>query len=155
MPKPLQNPEQELRFTRAAQAKPLLILAAVLATAAFTVIASAYYRDINTALPHPLWALVPLILAWLVARLAVRMTRHAYLILTPMGVEVFPLFRPQKHMRAIYWQEIASIDVTDHQVTLHFDEAQSSGVHLTLRPIPKPRRELLIHALEQRLADKK
>ena len=151
--KPLQNPEQELRFTRAAQAVPFLLIAAVLFAVAMTMVVTSYYRDVNPDLPHPAWACLPLVPAWLLAKMAFRMTRHAYLILTPMGVEIFPLIRPDKGMRVVYWQEIDAVETDNSltQLTLHFDADQTGGVHLSLRPIPKARRELLVHALEERV----
>lgn len=155
MPKPVQNPEKELRFTRAGQSMIFWVLAAVLVGGAVTLVASGYYRHINPALPHPLWAMIPLTLGWLVARMAMHMTRHAYLILTPLGVEIFPLIRAEKNMRVIYWQEIAGMDLEGSRLTLHFDAEKSGGVHLTLRPIPKLKRDLLVHALRERIEGKK
>ena len=152
----MQNPEQELRFTRAAQAVPLWLLAAVMGAAAITLLVTSYYRNVTPDLPHPMWSLLPLVPAWLSAKLAHRMTRHAYLILSPRGIEVFPVFRPQSGMRMIYWQEIDSMDANDALtgLSLHFNDEKTGGVHLSLRPIPKPKRDLLIRALEERLAKK-
>ena len=150
----LQHPEQELRFTRAAQSVPFWLITAVLGAAAITLLACSFYRNINPALPHPLWALLPLVPAWLSAKAAYRMIRHAYLILTPLGVEIFPLIRPQQGMRVVYWQEIDGMESNESQtcLTLHFDADKTGGIHLSLRPIPKARRELLVHALEQRIS---
>jgi len=154
MPKSLQKPEQELRFTRAAQALPYWLASAVLTAAGVTLLATSLYRDVNPSLPHPAWALLPLVLAALCLRLALRLTRHAYLILTPLGVEVFPFFRPQQGMQIIYWQEIVEIesDEVATRLTLHFNVEQTSGVHLSLHPIPSRRRHFLLHALRQRMS---
>ena len=154
--KSLQNPEQELRFTRSAQAMPLLLVAAILGGVAITMIATTYYRDINPDLPHPAWAFVPLVPAWLLGKLAFRMTRHAYLILTPLGVEIFPLFRAETGMRVVYWQEIDAVESDDRLtwMTLHFDAQKTGGIHLSLRPIPRSKRDLLLHALRERVAAK-
>jgi len=155
--KPLQNPEKELRFTRAAQALPFWLAAAVLFAVTLTLLACSLYREVNPDLPHPLWAMPPLVLAWLAARLAFRMTRHAYVILTPLGLEIFPLFRPEKGMQLVYWQEIAEVDANASatRLTLHFNAERTSGIHLSLRPIVRSARELLIHALKQRVEGKK
>lgn len=152
--KALLNPEQELRFTRVAQAIPLLVVVAILGGVTITICATTFYRDINPELPHPSWALLPLILSGLLAQLAYRMARHAYLILTPLGVEVFPLFRPKTGMRVVYWGEIDSIEYDDALtwMTLHFDDQKTCGIHLSLRPIAKPKRELLVHAMCERVA---
>lgn len=146
----LQNPEQELRFTRAAQAVPFWVLAAILVATAVTLIATTYYRDMSPSL----WPVLLLLPAWLLAKLAFRMTRHAYLILTPLGLEIFPLIRPQQGMRVIYWQEIDAVEANPALtlMSLHFDAERTGGVHLSLRPIAKPQRELLIHALRERVS---
>lgn len=150
----LQNPEQELRFTRASQAMPFWLASAVLSMAGVTLLVTSSYRSANPELPHPLWAVLPLLLAFACARLAFRLTRHAYLILTPLGVEIFPFFRPQMNMQSIYWQQIADIDCSPSMacLTLHFDREHSSGIHLSLRPIPQQRRGLLLRALRERVS---
>lgn len=154
MPDPVQSPEKELRFTRSAQAVIFWLLAAVLVAGAVTLLASAIYRDINPFLPHPLWALLPLALAAASIRMALRMTRHAYLILTPLGLEIFPLFRPDKGMRLVLWQEIhdAEMDRKLTRLTLHHDAEKTSGIHLSLAPIRKDRRALLAKAMAGRVS---
>jgi len=153
MPRPLQAPEKELRFTRSGQAPGFWLAAAMLACVAVTLLACAPYRPVNPRLPHPAWALLPLALAALAARTAVRLTRHAYLILTPLGIEIFPFFRPASSMRLISWQEIADaqIDPGLTRLTLHHDAGRSSGLHLSLAPIREDRRELLAKAVAVRV----
>ena len=86
----IQSPEQELRFTRSGQAMLFWVGAAMLSSVGITLLATTIYRDINPALPHPAWALVPLAFAGFMVHTAARLTRHAYLILTPLGIEIFP-----------------------------------------------------------------
>ncbi|MCX6866656.1 MAG: hypothetical protein NTV46_10655, partial [Verrucomicrobia bacterium] len=126
----MQLPEQELRFTRSAQAVMFWIVSALFATVAITLGATSIYRDSNPQLPHPAWMLVPLALAVLAAWLAVRLTRHAYLILTPLGIEIFPFFRPAAAMRLVVWQEVAAAEMNTQAtvLTLHHDTAQTSGI---------------------------
>lgn len=148
----IQAPEKELRFTRSGQAVSFWLAAAVLAAVAVTLIATSFYRDVNLRLPHPAWALLPLAGAVVLFRLAWRLTRHAYLILTPLGIEIFPFFRPGRGMRLVAWQEIDSVEVdaAHTRLTLHHDAAKTSGIHLSLRPIRADRRELLVKALAGR-----
>lgn len=150
----LQNPEKELRFTRARQALVFWLLAAVMLAAALTLLATSMYRDINPYLPHPLWAMLPVAVAGVALKLAVFMTRHAYVILTPLGIEIFPLFKPEKGMQMVFWQEIDSMEVDDamNQLTLHHNPENTSGIHLTLRPIARDVRPLLIRAVRHRVA---
>jgi hypothetical protein len=153
MPRPLQDPAKELRFTRAGQAPMFWVAAAVLAGMALTLLASSLYRTVNPEVPHPLWALIPLGLAYLMARTALRLTRHAYLILTPLGIEIFPFFRPADGMRLVTWPEIhaAEVDGALTLLTLHHNVERTSGIHLSLKPIPSDKLPLLVQALAGRL----
>ncbi len=150
----IQSPEKELRFTRSGQAAAFWVLAAVFAAGAITLLATAIYRDINPRLPHPAWALLPLALAAMMVRIAIRLTRHAYLILTPLGIEIFPFFRPAEGMRLVTWQEVAAAEVNERVtlLTLHHDLEKSSGIHLSLKPIRVDRRSLLAKAVIGRLS---
>ena len=150
----IQSPEKELRFTRSGQAGFFWMVAAVSATVGITMLATSIYRDINPDLPHPAWAAVPLVLALVMARVAVWLTRHAYLILTPMGIEIFPFFRPAAGMRLVTWQEInhAEVDEKSTRLTLHHDPEKTSGIHLSLTPIRADRRSLLAKAVLGRLS---
>ena len=153
MPRQLQAPEKELRFTRSGQATGFWIAAAMLAAASITLVACGYYRHLNPALPHPAWAFLPLLLAYAATRTAIRLTRHAYLILTPLGIEIFPFFKPAEAMRLVTWGEIhdAEVDGELTMLTLHHDAAKSSGIHLSLKPIRPDKLPLLIQALAGRI----
>ena len=150
----LQSPEKELRFTRSGQAAIFWVIAAVLAASSVTLLATAIYRDINPLLPHPAWALLPLALSGVIAKLAMSLTRHAYLILTPLGIEIFPFFRPASGMRLVTWQEVSAAEVNEKmtRLTLHHDAEKSSGIHLSLKPIRADRRSLLAKAIIGRLS---
>lgn len=152
----VREPEKELRFTRAGQARLFWVLSAMLAGVAFTMAATAVYREINPELPHAAWALLPFAASVALARLALRLTRHAYLILTPLGIEVFPFYRPASGMNVIFWQEIHSAEVAPDRrlLTLHRDAGKTSGVRLTLLPIRPDRRELLAKAVLGRLGER-
>lgn len=154
MAAPIQSPEKELRFTRSGQALHFWLTAAILATVGITLLSTSIYRDINPLLPHPAWALLPLAAAAAVATLALRLTRHAYLILTPLGIEIFPFFRPAEGMRLVLWQELAlaEVDEKNKRLTLHHDAGKTSGIHLALTPIRADRRTLLIKAVLGRLS---
>jgi hypothetical protein len=146
------EPHKELRFTRAAQAVPFWIAAAMCAITAIILIAVSFYRKDNPTLPNPLWTVIPLILCSLCVRIAVRCTKHAYLILSPLGVEVFPFFKPTSSMQMIPWTQITDAEVGQRFITLHFAEDRSAGIHLSLSPIEKSKRPLLAKALTGRVA---
>jgi hypothetical protein len=149
-----QSPEKELRFTRSGQAVLFWMIAAVLLGVSLTLAACSLYREVNPFLPHPAWAVIPLILAGILVKFATHLTRHAYLILTPLGIEIFPLYRPSHGMQLISWQEIATAEVNENhtRLTLHYNQEKSSGLHLSLIPIQKDRRCLLAKAVIGRLS---
>lgn len=152
-PAAVQSPEKELRFTRSGQATVFFLSAAMLAAVAVTIAATAVYRNDHPELPHPAWALLPLVLAVIACKAAIHLTRHAYLILTPLGLEIFPFLRPAEGMRLVLWQEIHAAETDLHQtrLTLHHDAAKTSGIHLSLKPLRRNRRPLLIKAVTARI----
>jgi len=149
---PVAEPQKELRFTRAGQAVVFWIAAAACVMAGLVFFLVAPYRADTPELPHPAWGLVPIAFAVLLMRLAWRCAKHAYLLLSPIGVEIFPFFRPGVNMQVIPWAQIAAADIDDSRLTLHFTAEKTSGIHLSLSPIAKDRRELLAKAIQGRLS---
>ena len=150
-----EHSSKELRFTRARQAHEFWVAAAVLAMAAIVFFLLFLYRSENPELPSPWWGVAPLALAVGAAWVAVHCSRHAYLILTPIGLEIFPFFRPARGMQMISWAQIDSADLDDppRRLTLHFNAEKSSGIHLSLTPIPARQRILLARAIRGRMED--
>ncbi|MFT6864788.1 MAG: hypothetical protein ACJAVK_003358 [Akkermansiaceae bacterium] len=153
-PQEIVEPHKELRFTRAGQAQAFIVIAAV----AF---AFALLIGITSFMGHPSflwWMPLPLLLvAGLLTRLSARCARHAYIILTPLGVEVFPLFKPEKNLNLVYWSQLDDAEFDEELTTLklHFNEKNTAGVILSLKPILTEKRPLLQKALQGRLAEKK
>lgn len=148
------EPEKELRFTRSRQAVGFGVLGAVLIGVAVTLVAIGSYRDIDPELPHPLWSM-PFVAAalwcfWLTRHLA----KHAYVILTPLGLEIFPFFFPSKNLQLVLWQEIFAAEISDDEkwLTLHFNEEKSSGLYLSLKPMDRKLRSLLAKAVLGRVS---
>jgi hypothetical protein len=150
---PVVEAHKELRFTRAGQAAGFWMAAAMLLMMALVFVLVARYRPENERLPHPAWGLIPLSLAVPVIRLAIRCTRHAYLILSPIGVEVFPLFRPEKGMQLVPWAQIDAAEIDGRRLTLHYNAEKSAGLHVSLAPIARPQRELLAKAIRGRFPE--
>jgi hypothetical protein len=144
---------RELRFTRSGQARLFWILAAMFAAAALTLVAASLHRESNPGLPHGAWALPPLLLAIAAASLAAHLTRHAYIVLTLVGIEIYPFFRPASRMRLLLWPEIdsAEVDQAFRVLTLHMDPGKTSGLHLALEPVRNDRRQWLASAIMSRL----
>lgn len=141
------EPHKELRFTRSGQAAGFCVAGAVMIGIGVTLLATGYYRAINPSIPHSAWAIPFLVIAIGLFILARHLTRHAYLILTPLGLEVFPFFRPSKGMQMVFWQEINAAEVVGKWLTLHFNSERTAGMHLSLRPVGKKSRSLLAKAV--------
>jgi len=150
-PKDVAEPHKELRFTRSAQAQGFFVIAAV-------AIAFGLLITITALMGHPnfhWWMPLPFfLLAGFLVHFSMRCARHAYLILTPLGIEVFPLLKPEQNLNLVYWTQLHSADFNDDLtlLKLHFDKEQTGGVVLSLKPIPEKQRPLLKKALEGRLA---
>ena len=91
-----------------------------------------------------LWLCAPLLLGCFVFfRLALRCTRHAFIILSPLGVEIFPFFKARENLQVVYWSQVADAEVREDKLFLHFTEEKKSGVIVSLKPIPSEKRQLL------------
>ena len=151
-PKDVAEPHKELRFTRAGQAQGFYIAGA-------TALAVSIFILITWLLGHPsfLWwmPLLPLAAAIALIKLALLCTRHAYLILTPLGVEVFPLWKPEKNLLLMYWTEITDAEIVDDEqiLKLHRNTEKTSGVVVTLKPIHKNQWPLLRKAITGRMSE--
>jgi len=151
-PKDIAEPHKELRFTRSAQAQGFFVVTAV----AF---AFGLLIGVTALMGHPnfqWWMPLPFfLLTGFLVPFSMRCARHAYLILTPLGIEVFPLLKPEKNLNLIYWNQLHSADFNDDLtlLKLHFDKEQTGGVVLSLKPIQEKQRPLLKKALEGRLKE--
>lgn len=151
-PKDVVEPDKELRFTRSAQATLFAILASICSGASVAILL------LNLIPADPIcpwwWPLLPLLPAALFLRLALRCARHAYLILTPLGIEIFPFFNARENLQVLYWSEIADAEVNDQdQLVIHFNEERTSGIVASLTPLRTRQRVLLDHAIEGRMEE--
>jgi len=149
-PKNVEEPEKELRFTRSAQAQTFYICASLLLVSSVTFIAIAYVEG-----PISYWmACIPILLALPLLYIGYRCNRYAYILLTPLGVEIFPFRKARENLQVIYWSQIDQAEVKDDHLFLHFDKEQTGGVVATLKPILPHRRLLMKQAIEGVMANR-
>lgn len=148
---PVAAPEKELRFTRVHQARVFAIAGAMAFVAGLLLALLVLFRARFPELPSPWWSLPAFALSYLSFRTGLHCARHAYLILSPMGVEIFPLLRPVSGMQLVPWAQIAEAEFAKHRVTLHYNAEHTAGIHLSLRPLSPLGRQLLEKALQGRL----
>lgn len=149
-PKGVAEPEKELRFTRAAQAPVFYALAVLVfaATMAVFILSTQDWGMGGPMLAGWLWLCLPgLLLCYALLRLGLHCTRHAYIILNPLGVEIFPFFKARQNLQVIYWSQVAAAEVRADKLLLHFTEKKTAGVIASLKPIPRLRRPLLEKAV--------
>lgn len=154
-PRAVADPEKELRFTRSRQAYTFIILATLLfcATLALFMLALPGFTGKQRPMVSSYgYCLIPLPFCVASLWLAMRLTRHAYMILTPLGIEIFPFFRPEKNMQILYWSEITDARVSSDLRLLTIGHGGESKAFISLDPIRKDRRPLLKRAVEGTVA---
>lgn len=97
-----------------------------------------------------LWLLLPLLAAWGCLHLALHLTRHAFLLLSPIGIEIFPFFRPAQQMQLLSWGEIAHAGMTedDRLLILTLAGLEDAKIIIGLDPVPRRALPLLRKAVE-------
>ena len=151
-PRQVAEPEKELRFTRLVQAMKFYILAIVcFAVSIVALIFAVQDGGVEDRLLN-VWlcfSITMAILAFFCIRIGLHCTRHAYLILNPLGIEIFPFFRPRRNFRLIYWSDVEDVEFTadGKQLLLHFNKEKSGGVVIALAPLAKTQQHFLQHAV--------
>lgn len=154
-PKKIDQSFKELRFTRARQATHLYLVAALFGIFGVSLALSLYiHHGPNDAFfkQYISWSLLPLTISLVTLRCAIHCVRHAYLLLTPMGIEIFPFFKPHKNLQVLYWAEIHAAEISNKELTLHTNAEHSAGVVVSLKPIAPAQICLLQKAINSRTA---
>jgi len=155
---PVAEPEKEVRFTRSAQASTFFILAVLCIMLG---VGTLFNEFINWGPWHAdfkaYWwlSLIPVIPAMVFFHIGVHCIRHAYIILTPMGVEIFPFWKPEKNLQVIFWSDIHLTEFKDQKMTLHYNKDKTSGAVISLKPISKKLHHLLEKAVKARTLENK
>lgn len=146
------KPEKEIRFTRSGQARSFALLGAFFIAVAITLLATGLF---GTGAPvHPLLALPFLLLAAGAFWLSFHCAKHAFLILSPVGIEFFPFFKPSQNFRLWSWSEFHHAEVIEKRLYLHFNEEETGGAVISLSPLNARSRELLDVAIEGRMDER-
>jgi len=154
-PRSITRPEQELRFTRSRQALTFLTAGIVGLCIAGGILIRSLPLVGNAAgepaaVDSPLWALIPLLPATVCFWVVAHCLRHAFIILTPLGIELFPFWRPARNMQVIYWAEIETATIAP-DLKLFTIKCRGRNIMATLAPISGASRLLLKRAIEGRM----
>lgn len=147
------NPEKEIRFTRSGQARLFALLGAIALGCAFTFVAPLLYGHRSPV--HWAWTAPPLLLAGGFFWLSFYCGRHAFLILSPVGIEFFPLIRPSANFRLWSWAEFHEAEVRQNQFYLHLNAEKTSGAVISLAPMTINGRSLFTRAIEGRMEERR
>ena len=126
----LTDKAMEVRFTRSRQAISWWLMAA------FTFLVG-LLAVVMALLPAPwgrpelqsFWWLLPFLLGfcyWCI-RVGLRCVKHAYLIFSPVGVEIFPFSDPENKLDVVSWAQIDHFEMRGCNLILHFDEECTRG----------------------------
>jgi len=158
-PKNIQEPEKELRFTRSRQAITFLgaglISLCILGFIWFRV----YFNGLENNQNGPLFVAILLsvfliTMAGLFFLVAIHCTQHAFIILSPLGLELFPFWFPVKNFRMLYWSEINDAAINEDMNLLSIECNNGSKIFISIKPIPTNIRSYLKTAIEGRMHEK-
>lgn len=151
-PRPVQEPQKELRFTRRRIAQFFGVLAMVSLLGVILVsyvVIRLYFRDDEIpSVPSPWLVLIFGVLATASLRMMILCVRHAYILLTPLGVEIIPLYNPGKRMRVVFWPELKSAEIVSGKLILNLDTEPPESIRLSLIPLSKEQQSMLIYAIQ-------
>lgn len=141
---------RELRFTRARQALPPALAGASLLGFGLLLAINLLLRHGGRfwQAPPGLAAAVAVLLAMALLLHARHCLRHPLLLVSPVGLEIFPLWRPEEHFRLLSWSEIAGLRLGPRRLVV--DLRGGGGVVLALDPLWPEQRRLLARALQGR-----
>ncbi len=137
----------ELRFTRSRQAMKMLAVGLVFWLASAALMATSYHNFNHQSW---WWVLVPAVPALVFCWLSWSHLRHPYLVLTRVGLEIYPFFLPSRNMNLILWQQIARTEVTASPplLTLIRADQEDGKIFITLDPLQPTQRRFLGRALD-------
>lgn len=153
-PRKITEPEKELRFTRARQGLTFVAFGGIFLCITFWMWFSnttLNWQVINEISIRLIITLILFILSLICIWVAVNCVRHAFIILTPLGIEVFPFWFPSKNLQVIYWTEIDNALVTEDMKTLEIQCEGGAKVFVALAPITVDRLPYLKRAIEGRM----
>ncbi|HUF61864.1 MAG TPA: hypothetical protein VMN36_07295 [Verrucomicrobiales bacterium] len=154
-PEKLEPPVQrrvpgEIRFTRSKQAG-MFFGAALLffwvSVALLLLALPGWTRTAPPVLNTSGYAILPLPLAALLAWAGVHLARHAYIVFSTVGVELYPFWFPSRNMQVLFWPEIEKLELEAGGNTLVVRLPEERAVFVSLAPLSRPARTLLAHAV--------
>lgn len=141
---------RELRFTRNAAGAGLLIMAALCGGASLMCYVICSDALISQML-MPLWVmeLIGLSATAINAYLGLYCLRIAYIIVSPVGIEILPFRNPRHTMRLYMWHDLLGAEFNDREMVLH--HCDDTYEHLSLLAMNPRQRKMLRRAVTQRL----
>ena len=141
---------KEIRFTRSGQSVTFFLISIGL----FAIGVGVYVLSVDFGwesqpprLDSPWWGLIALPFVVASGWLGLHLAKHAYMIFSPVGIEVFPFYKPSDNMQVLYWSEVLDVDLTDDgkmlEVTLLGEGEHRPKVIITTAPLSPNSRKLM------------
>ena len=143
--------DKEVRFTRSRQAVLWMVLSAFGALTIFVgVIATLLPSSGGAPELKAYWWAVPILAVWtwFCGRIAYRCLKYAYLIFSPIGVEIFPFGKPEAKLDVVSWGQIDHLEIHGDFLYLHFNKEETGGKAISLKPISPKLRPLIERVVE-------
>ena len=108
---------KEIRFTRSGQAVVFFLVAIVafsIGVGLFVLSVDFGWESQPPRLEASWYGLLTLPFVALFGWLGVHLAKHAYMIFSPVGIELFPFYRPSENMQVLYWSEVLEVDLIDN-----------------------------------------
>ncbi len=142
--------ERELRFTRNRQAFGWMTLACTFfTTALFTAFYITMVDDLYYTKVFYWYAALQLVVSGALFYYATYCLKHAYVILSPVGIDVLPIIYPSKRLKFIPWDSIYDISLSGAKTNLHLN----SGKTVTIKSgmMNKQTRAYFVQAITHRV----
>ena len=143
---------KEIRFTRNAQAAHFFIAALFflcVGTGLYIASWDFLYDSKEPLLQRSWYGLLTVPFIGISIAVGIHLAKHAYVIFSPVGIELFPFFFPGKNMQVLYWSEVRHVELSPDQrmmeVTLSSPDERK--VFVATAPLDIPSRILLARTI--------
>lgn len=149
---------RELRFTRNSWGFQATLLGVFFWGIGLCILGTSFQEVFTQALPQDkadatrslIYTLIPLILGFVCLMRARWLLKHAYIICSPISIDIFPLKHAEKDLIVIPWGEIVHHGIKENGKVL-FLSTHEDTYTIPLTPLRPQSRYILAQVLEQKL----
>lgn len=139
--------QKEVRFTRNLQGAQFTVVGGLLALLGllplFALMRVLWRTGHILFSQHAAW-MVCLPLGLALFYFGSQMLRHAYIVFTPLGLELYPFFKPKTNMQLLFWSEIEALSLSEDKRALEIALPNERKIFVSLSPMREESRLLLL-----------